>query len=229
MRRSLPLVLGLTAAAALFVACRDAAVAPHDAQAPIALNVPPISLAQLSSTAGGASITVTIDPRRENVYSDGINTVRFPAGSICDPATSSYGPGTWDAPCTAATSPIELPITVSLVNSRLQIDFGRDLRFVPSADPSQHVTLTIKNPAVTNTTEDLARYAIFYVPSGTSTLIDEGRSDPSLVTVVSRKDGTVSRRLKHFTGYNVHLGIWDDCEPGVDDGCLAEAPTGTVQ
>lgn len=226
MRRSLPLVLGLTAGAALFAACRDAAVAPHDAQAPIALNVPPISLAQLSSTDGGASFTVTIDPRRENVYSDGINTVRFPAGSICDPATSSYGPGTWDAPCTPATSPIALPITVSLVNSRLNIDFGRDLRFVPSGDATRHVTLTISNPAVQYTSEDLGRYAVFYVAAGSAQLVDEGASDPSLITVVNRAEGTVVRRLKHFTGYNVHLGIVTDCTPYVDPDCV---PVGEVQ
>lgn len=227
MRRSLPLVLALAAGAALFTACRDSAVAPQDAASPVQLDVAPVSFAQLEEGTGGASFTVTIDPRRETIYSDGINTVRFPAASICDPATSSYGAGTWDQPCAAATSPISLPVTLSLRNSRLHVEFGRDLRFVPSSNPARHVTLTVHNPAVAYTSESLRRFAIFYVPSGTSTLIDEAAGDPSLVTVINRGAGTVVRRLKHFTGYNVYLGIYDDCEPGVDEGCT-ENPEGTV-
>ena len=228
MRRSLPVVLGLAAGAALFTACRDSAVAPQDAASPVRLDVAPVSFAQLAGSTGGVSVTVTIDPRRETIYSDGINTVRFPAGSICDPATSSYGAGTWDQPCAAATAPISLPITLSLRSSRLHVEFGRDLRFVPSSDPARHVTLTVSNPAVAYTSESLRRYAVFYVPSGSSTLIDEAAADPSVVTVVRRSEGTVVRRLKHFTGYNVHLGIYDDCEPGVDDGCYETPPEGTV-
>lgn len=228
MRRSVSLVVGLFAGAAVFSACRDAALAPHEALAPIALNVPPVSLAELQRDTT-VNYTVTLDPRRENVYSDGINTVRFPAGSICDPATSGYGPGMWDAPCTAATAPITLPVAVTTRNGRLHVEFGRDLRFAPSSDPARHVVLTIRNPAVTSTTESLRRYAIFYVPTGTSQLVDEALSDPSLVTVVNRAEGKVVRRLKHFTGYNVHLGIWTDCTPGVDDGCYSEPPEGTVK
>ena len=228
MRRSLPLVLGLAAGAALFTACRDSAVAPHDAASPVRLDVAPVSFAQLASSSDGVQFTVTIDPKRETVYSDGITTVRFPAASICDPATSSYGPGTWDQSCAAATSPISLPVTLSLRNSRLHVEFGRDLRFVPSSDPARHVTLTVNNPAVAYTSESLRRYAIFYVPSGSSTLVDEAATDPSVVTVVRRSEGKVVRRLKHFTGYNVHLGIYDDCEPGVDDGCYKSPPEGTV-
>lgn len=228
MRRSVSLVVGLLAGAAVFSACREAAVAPQDALAPLALNVPPVSLAELQSEPAGASFTVTIDPRRDNVYSDGINTVRFPAGSICDPATSGYGPALWDAPCAPATAPISLPVTVTLRSGRLHVEFGRDLRFAPSADPAKHVVLTISNPAVSSTSESLGRYAVFYVPDGTSSLVDEAVHDPSLVTIVKRAEGKVVRRLKHFTGYNVHLGIWTDCQPGVDDGCYASPPEGTV-
>lgn len=225
MRRSASLVLGLAAGAAFFAACREAAVAPHDASSPLVPDVTPVSFSQLSRSTDGVTYTVTIDPRRETVFSDGINTVRFPAGSICDPATSSYGPGTWDQPCAAASSAIALPVTLSLRSNRLHVEFGRDLRFVPTSDPARYVTLTVKNPAVSTTTDDLRRFAIFYVPTGSTQLIDEGATDASLVTVIKRSEGKVVRRLKHFTGYNLHLGIYDDCTPGVDDGCL---PMGTV-
>lgn len=230
MRRTVLLALGVSASAAFFAACSDGSLAPQAAQSPVELNVPSISFDELQGAPGGASFTVTIDPRRDNVYSDGINSVRFPAGSICDPATSSYGAGTWDQPCAAATAPITLPINVSLRGGRLHLEFGRDLRFAPSADPARHVVLTVANPAVTTTSESLRRFAIFYVPAGTTTLVDEGAADASLVTVVNTTAGTLTRRLKHFSGYNVHLGTWDEnCEPGVDAYCYATPPEGYVK
>jgi hypothetical protein len=229
MRRSVSLVVGLLAGVAVFSACREVTVAPHDVLTPVALNVPPVSFSELQGEPAGISFTVTLDPRRDNTYSDGINTVRFPAGSICDPATSGYGPGMWDAPCVSATAPITLPITLSIRGGRLHVEFGRDLRFAPSSDPAKHVVLTVSNPVVSYTSENLRRYAIFYVPTGTSSLLDESLADPSLVTIIKRSEGKVVRRLKHFTGYNLHLGIWTDCMPGIDDGCYAQPPEGTVK
>lgn len=228
MRRTAHLVLGVTASALFFAACSDSTVAPHASLAPVELRVPPVSFTELQAAPGGVSFAVTIDPRRDNVYSDGINTVRFPAGSICDPATSSYGPGTWDQPCTPATSAITLPITLSITGSRMHVEFGKALRFVPSTDPARQVVLTMVSPSVAYTTEDLAKYAIFYVPESAPQLVDEGAADRSLVTIIDRSQGTLSRRLKHFSGYNVHLGIWDDCQPGIDDGCYTSEP-GVIQ
>ncbi len=37
----------------------------------------------------------------------GEHQIKFPAASICDPATSTYGIGEWDAPC----QPLKTPIT----------------------------------------------------------------------------------------------------------------------
>lgn len=230
MRRTVFLALGVSASAVLFAACSDGSLAPQQSRSPVELNVPPVSFDELQGTASGVSVTVTIDPRRDNIYSDGINSVRFPAGSICDPATSSYGAGTWDQPCAPATASITLPVNVSLRSGRLHVEFGKHLRFVPSADPARHVVLSVRNPAVTTTSENLRRFAIFFVPSGTNTFIDEGAADPSQVTVVDQASGTLTRRLKHFSGYNVHLGMWDEnCEPGVDWYCLSAPPEGSIK
>src|SRR5258708_26102337 len=35
-----------------------------------------------------------------------------PVGGVCDPATSSYGPGTWDDDCPPLTHPLSLPATM---------------------------------------------------------------------------------------------------------------------
>lgn len=228
MRRSVSLLFGLTAGAVFFAACRDAAVAPVQALAPVALRVPPVSLDEMASSSTTTSFSVTIDPTRENLYSDGVTSIRFPANSICDPATSSYGPETWDHPCTPASAAIELPITLSVTDGRLSMEFGRDLRFVPSSDAANHVVLTVAVPEVSTTTKSLKRFAIFWVPAGTTTLVDEGASDASLVTIVKKTDGVLVRRLKHFSGYNLSLGIYDDCDPDTDPNCAETAPEGTV-
>lgn len=229
MRRSVSLLFGLTAGAVFFAACRDAAVAPVQPLAPVSLRVPPVSLEELESSSTAKSFSVTIDPTVENLYSDGVNSIRFPANSICDPATSSYGPATWDDPCTPAREVIELPITLSVTNGRLSIEFGRDLRFVPSSDAAGHVVLTVDVPEVATTTESVRRFAIFWVPGGTDTLVDEGASDASLITIVKQSEGLLVRRLKHFSGYNLSLGVYDDCDPNTDPNCVESAPEGTVE
>jgi len=220
MRRSLLLVLGLSAGATLFAACGDLARAPSEpaARPPAVLAVPPIAL------NGGhrdttVSFSVTIDPTVETVYSDGISTIRFPARSICDPATSTYGPSEWDAPCAPATAPITVPVSVVIKGGRMTLHFHKDLRFAPSADPTRQVMLTMNVPAVKES-QNLRRFAIFWMPTGTMNLVDEARTDPSVVTRVNRSAGQLVRRLKHFSGYNVHLGIYTDCTPYVDDGCV---------
>src|SRR5262245_16851757 len=54
------------------------------------------------------SYSFTYDPSKgvTTKLSDKLHTISIPAYGICDPAVSSYGPGTWDQPCTALTTPI---------------------------------------------------------------------------------------------------------------------------
>lgn len=220
MRRSVLLTVGLFAGAAAFAACRDAAVAPVDRAVPVVLEAPTVNLNELAASRTGISFWITIDPRRDNLYSDGINSIRIPAGAICDPATSSYGPAYWDAPCTAASAPITMPVRVSLLNQRLVLYFGKDLRFVPTSDPAKQVQLVVSAPKVKTTSEPLSAYDILWIPSSGDTFVDEAKSDPSLATVVLQDQGRIVRRLKHFSGYYVHLGFTSECDPNVDIGCM---------
>ena len=41
-------------------------------------------------------------------YSIGRSGVYFPPNSICDPATTSYGPTEWDKPCTPAAGDVHI-------------------------------------------------------------------------------------------------------------------------
>lgn len=221
MRRSVSLVLGLVAGAAFFSACSDVAVAPTENVAPVELDVPQVALNEIAASAAGVSFPVTLDPRRDNIYSDGINSLRIPAGTICDPATSSYGPAHWDAPCAPATAPISLQVTLSMLNGRLVLHFGRDLRFAPTSDLAKQVVLVVSAPAVKSTTEPLSAYDILWMPSDQQRFVNEGTVDPALATIVNRAEGRLVRRLKHFSGYYVHLGFDSpDCDPNVDVGCV---------
>jgi hypothetical protein len=229
MRRTVPLVVGLALGTASFSACRDVAVSPSERSLQsVALNVPAVSLNELQASSEGVTYSLTVDPRKDNVYSDGINTIQIPAGSICDPATSSYGPEYWDSPCEPAISPIALEVTLTARDSNLVLYFDRDLRFVPSGNPAKHVVLTVAAPSTKTTTEPLRRFAVQWIPTGQRSLLDEGARDASLVTVVKRGEGRLVRRLKHFSGYYVHLGYSSpDCDPDVDEGCV-ERPEGEV-
>ncbi|HEU5175313.1 MAG TPA: hypothetical protein VFT96_11210 [Gemmatimonadaceae bacterium] len=219
MRRSVLLVLGLTASAAVFSACRDAAVAPAErAGTPVDLQVPPVQFDELAEQPKGVTYTVTLDPARDIRYSDGVNSISIPAGSICDPA-SSYGPAYWDAPCAPATAPITLAVTLSRANGGIIVHFGRDLRFAPTTDPSKQVTLVAEVPSVASATASAAAYAILWVPTGSTSFVDEGATDPSLATVVDRSSGRLLRRLKHFSGYYVNLGYQAQCDPNTGENC----------
>ncbi|MDE3126768.1 MAG: hypothetical protein KGL38_02115 [Gemmatimonadota bacterium] len=185
---------------------------------------PAPSLSRSGWLSTGAQYSFDISPRG-GVYWVGQYLLVVPPNAVCDPATSSYGPGTWDAPCTPAAGPIHITASVTPINGRDYVDFSPDIRFVPSASPSGWVTLHTFRLAAIGGRGDLRRFSILFsdVPGGP--IVDESATDPTLATYVNIRTGAVWRRIKHFTGYNVHSGMIDDCTPYVDDGCY---PVGTV-
>jgi hypothetical protein len=173
---------------------------------------------------GGSLYSFSISPRG-GVYWVGQYLLVVPAHAVCDPATSSYGPGTWDDPCTPAASAIHITATVNTIDGRDYVNFSPDIRFVPSSSQSGWVTLHTFRLAAIGGHGDLRRFSILFseVPGGP--IVDESATDSTLATYVNIRTGAVWRRIKHFTGYNVHSGMVDDCTPYVDDGCY---PIGTV-
>ncbi len=182
------------------------------------------SLSRDGLQINGPQYDFDISPRG-GVYWVGQYLLVVPPHAVCDPATSSYGPGTWDEPCTAVTSPIHITASVTTIDGRDYVDFKPDIRFAPSTSPSGWVTLHTFRLAAIGGHGDLRRFSILFsdVPGGS--IVDESASDPTLATYVNIRTGAVWRRIKHFTGYNVHSGMIDDCTPYVDDGCY---PVGTV-
>jgi hypothetical protein len=209
-------LLVLTAVAS----CRDGVVSPAERQieAPSAAAPAPMSLAPQSrpalDLAGGlpdsASVDFTVGPNG-GIFLAGNHAVVFPTQSICDPATSSYGPATWDSPCSPLQTSIRVHAEVRRINGRTAVDFTPSLRFVPSSNPSRWVWLVMYTPSAFGTT-DLSQFNIFWESALGATTIDETPSDPTLRTYVDTLLGVSLRRIKHFTGYISAEGR--SCDPG---------------
>lgn len=156
-------------------------------------------------------------------FDAGLFTVNFPANSVCDPKTSSYGPGTWDSPCNTLSDGQSVTVTATygfVLGGGPVVDFSPALRF----NPNTTVTLStdVYAPVLTyfrsywlSNPDALRFFGMYYTPDfGTTGFTDAGR-DASLVTHVNLTTGLVWRRVKHFSGYNISSGL--PCEPSPDD------------
>ena len=155
-----------------------------------------------------------IDPTQAQSLKAGDHQVYFPANSICDPATSGYGEDTWDAPCSPLQQPITIHATWSSKLGHAFIDFQPALRFVPTSDPSQFVTLTMKDYF---DLDPSYHYPIFWYRPSDGDWVDESMSDPSLASSTDYSANRVSRRLKHFSGYL--MGASEVCDAWTSDSC----------
>ena len=209
--------------------CQEQVTSPASQQvgtAPVAASFAPEGRPSLSLTVSSASNTsadFTVGPNG-GVFFVGNNAVYFPAHSICDPATSGYGMGTWDNACTPASTGIAIHAVVRTLNGRSWVDFSPALRFVPSADASKWVWMIMYAPGAASAS-DLTKYNIFYAPTIGGTLVDETLTDPTLRTYVDRS-GLSMRRIKHFSGYT-SSAITCDPDHEVCDG--SGDTSGTVQ
>jgi hypothetical protein len=194
--------LGLFITATLSVAaCSDGVLAPGGTRGGRSISSPDgRPLASSSSTIGDTTVTsFTLNGNGGTwVIVAGEHKLTFGNGlsSICDPATSSYGPGEWDQPCTPATAPITVTAKVWTNGAgRAQVDFSPALRFVPG----QQVTLYMYDKQVADGLLDARMY---YCPTPGGPCLNEAMSDPSVATHKNTA-GFLYRRVKHFSGYNV--------------------------
>ena len=189
------LVAGLCLTGA--VACSD--VAPTGPTA-LEFSTPAAELTTIEMTSrpitGDTAVTVfVVGSGQLTVNIGNLSRIEFPYGmaSICDPTRSSYGPGTWDSPCSASRKSITITAK-TWVNAagKLQSDFQPALRFVPSL--LKPVTLYLKDAALAGTRID------FCTPTG---CINEALTDPSVTTILDPNNGKAFRTIKHFSGYTV--------------------------
>jgi hypothetical protein len=132
----------------------------------------------------------------------GEHWIHIPRGAICNPVTSTYGPSEWDESCPPAAGKITVT-AVSLRDSsgRPRIDFTPAMRFVPSAKTNGWVYLTFADRLASRERDARILYC-----GDDAVCVDETVDDATLMTNRSTKLGTVSRRIKHFSGYLVTAG-----------------------
>jgi hypothetical protein len=204
------------AAAIMLAACSDTATAPPSAPARPRLSDKQFEQWLLDN--GGASRDgrgrkdrtdsvwtqdFVVDPTQPSTIKAGDHKVFFPANSICDPATSGYGEDVWDAPCAPLGTPITIHATWSSKYGHAYIDFQPALRFVPTSDPSQYVTITMKDYF---DLDPSYHYPIFWYRPSDGVWVDESVDDASLASSEDVSGSRVTRRLKHFSGYLVGAG-----------------------
>lgn len=206
MRRNYWIVVANAVALAAVVGCRDNIVAPSVAptSAPAAQFQAPDGHPSLSLIGGSLNDVTdfTVGPSG-GVFFVGAHAVVFPAESICDPARSSYGPGTWNSPCPTLKGSITIHAVVRTQNGRSWVDFSPELRFAPSKNPARWVWMFMRTPEAVGATGDLSRFNILFAESIGGVTTNDAASDPTLRTYVDTRTGISFRRIQHFSGYVV--------------------------
>jgi hypothetical protein len=200
------------ASIALLAGCSDQATAPKVVSMPPGAPKLDVIVDHMAVDSTSADFTVTPSG---GVFVIGPHAIKFPANSICDPASSSYGPDQWDVPCEPLAEAIQIHAEVRNQDGYAWVDFTPSLRFVPTDNPDQYVWILMKSQDAFNAT-DVSPFGIFWSQALGQPGIDEAATDPSQVTYLWREGGIVFRRIKHFTGYYVHdrldLGVILDAE-----------------
>jgi hypothetical protein len=226
MRHSVKLFLA--GAAFLSIAsCSNDAVGPSRSAPPILSRTNPA----LAALATPAAFDFVIPAQGGTVSVMGMYKVSFPANAVCDPSADDsrdgYAAGAWDAPCTVLGSDLTVHATLKWSHKRLWIDFSPAIRFEPSAVVT--IWTDIMAPVVeyysadgTDASGGLSRtWGIAYAPGIDVPPVNDAALDPSTATTIDFATGRISRRIKHFSGYNILMGT--ECDPADGDPYCIEA------
>jgi hypothetical protein len=217
-----------TAAFAGLAACADSGPSAPVTRGVTPANAPALDLST-RSWWGYRTATFTITSAGGTFdIGGGFYTLTIPANAVCS-LSSSYGPGTWDSPCTTLGpgESIAITATYGFSNANPVVDFSPELRFNPTSQVTLSTTLyasvlTAFSSYFRNNPSALAFFGMYYVPSLGSSIVTDAATDPSLVTHVNLTTGIVWRRIKHFSGYSVATGL--ACDPSPNDPDCVEVP-----
>jgi hypothetical protein len=156
----------------------------------------------------------TVFPGYPVIQRFGDHYLNLPANVVCDPATSGYGADLWDKPCDLLQRPIDVTATWSVVNGQPVISFSPDLRFVPSDDESRWVKLSLKDP---KGIDPAKYYTVLWFNRAAGAWVDEAAADPSLRAQTNQSGNLVTRRLKHFSDWELWSGYSYNVTSGVGE------------
>jgi hypothetical protein len=206
MRRTSWITVGPLLSLALLAGCRESAVSPIEVPAvaaPAPMSLAPAGRPSLELTGAlpdSAAVDFTVGPWG-GIFFTGNHAVVFPSQSICDPATSGYGPEVWDAPCATLQTSLSVHAEVRRKDGKTWVDFTPSLRFAPSTNPARWVWMVMYTPEARGATGDLSRFNVLWAPQIGGATVDETLLDSSLRTYVDTWSGISLRRIKHFSGY----------------------------
>lgn len=205
----------LTGAALLVAtACNnDSSVAPVPGAPPTISGSP-----ALAALAAPTTVDFVIPAAGGRISILGLYTLDVPANAVCDPnaqdSRAGYAAGAWDAPCTVATADITVHATVQWSHNRLWADFSPSLRFVPnrtvtlSSDVMSPIVRYYRDANGGDGSNGFSRkWGILFAPGIDARPVDDSKADASVRTTVDFGTGRISRRVKHFTGYNIYTGL----------------------
>ena len=173
----------------LAAACADSTVAPTSEaafKAPAAFNKT-IGV-KVFRVSGKEGATQRLDK----------HIINIPGNAVCDPATSTYGPGEWDKPCNVLKGSILITATMfEDMDGRPYVDFQPALRFVPTKAVTLYLRSGRSEQATTWNIEFCNNHGFCY---------DESKTDASLATFRVGNSAILGRRIKHFSGYSLAAG-----------------------
>jgi hypothetical protein len=219
------------AAVCLAVSCSNDSLAPHSGAPPVISRTNPA----LAALAVPSTIDFVIPAQGGTVSLLGMYKLSFPANAVCDPnaqdSRDGYAAAAWDSPCTLLSSDITVHATLKWSHDRLWIDFSPSLRFSPSADVELYSD--VMAPVVqyySNNGQDGSGglsnlWGIAFAPAIDLAPLNDAANDPSIRSSVDFTTGRISRRVKHFTGYNIYTGEYG-CTVSPDDPYCIDVPAG---
>src|SRR5688572_24393168 len=130
--------LAALATLSLVAACGDATGPMRFGRRPMPVGAPTLDIIVDRMAEDSSSADFTVTPTG-GVFVIGPHAISFPAHSICDPRTSTYGQGEWDQPCDVLAEPIQIHAEVRNQDGRSWVDFTPSLRFVPADSSNRYV------------------------------------------------------------------------------------------
>jgi hypothetical protein len=150
-------------------------------------------------------------------------TLTFPAGAVCDPTAedtqTGYANKDWDAPCTPATGDVPVRAVLKYTNGTLYADFQTALRFVPGKKVTIGTNVIAAQVQWQSDVGDTQGWTIDYTTGIDAPGISDALNDTTVRTVMVSSTGRISRRIKHFSGYLINMGLegWVPCDPALGD------------
>ena len=194
---------GVVAASMMLMACSDGPTGIKQRTASLRVPAPSKTAFALVShrTDGDTAVSlIQLDVNHADSFllPDGAR-ISFPAGSVCDIETTSYGATEWNQPCESQRDSVDITVRAWVdATGHPRLDFSPHMRFNPAAGPVV-ISMVTADPAGTS-------LGIRYCPEDESECVDESIADSDLETFFEGSTGTYFRRVKHFSGYNIAAG-----------------------